>query len=55
MSSSPYWFLLGEGKVTVGSGLVDGDGAALWKEDVIYLDVFLLCSHIALTFGYNSH
>lgn len=26
---SPYWFLLGEGEVTVGPGLVDGDGAAL--------------------------
>lgn len=25
----PYWFLLGEGEVTVGSGLVDRDGAAL--------------------------
>ena len=31
----PYWFLLGEGEVTVGSGLVDRDGAALWKGNII--------------------
>lgn len=32
---SPYWFLLGEGEVTVGPGLVDGDSAALWKDNII--------------------
>lgn len=34
--SSPNWLLLGESQITIGSGLVDGNGAALEESYIIF-------------------